>query len=98
MRAVSYTHLKSYIAYNEDEEAFQYNGANSWDFGAGELENISKFIPAYNIVYQCSPRLLPFNGTLDELNAQLADYKNQPYEFWLAKGGDVNQSNVYYFE
>lgn len=29
---------KSYIAYNEDEEAFQYNGANSWDFGAGELE------------------------------------------------------------
>lgn len=89
---------KSYIAYNEDEEAFQYNGANSWDFGAGELENISKFIPAYNIVYQCSPRLLPFNGTLDELNAQLADYKNQPYEFWIAKGGDVNQYNVYYFE
>ncbi|CUP44362.1 leucine-rich repeat domain-containing protein [Bacteroides thetaiotaomicron] len=89
---------KSYIAYNEDEEAFQYNGANSWDFGAGELENISKFIPAYNIVYQCSPRLLPFNGTLDELNAQLADYKNQPYEFWIAKAGDVNQYNVYYFE
>lgn len=32
------------------------------------------------------------------MNAQLADYKNQPYEFWIAKGGDVNQYNVYYFE
>lgn len=89
---------KSYIVYNEDEEAFQYNGANSWDFGAGEIENISKFLPAYNIVYQCSPRLQPFNGTLAELNSQLADYKNQPYEYWIAKPGDVNQYNVYYFE
>lgn len=89
---------KSYIVYNEDEEAFQYNGANSWDFGAGEIENISKFLPAYNIVYQCSPRIQPFNGTLAELNSQLADYKNQPYEYWIAKAGDVNQYNVYYFE
>lgn len=89
---------KPYIAYNEDEEAFQYNGANSWDFGAGAIENISKFIPAYNIVYQCSPRIRPFDGTLAELNAQLADYKNQPYEFWIAKAGDINQYNVYYFE
>ena len=89
---------KTYIAYNEDEEAFQYNGANSWDFGAGAIENISKFIPAYNIVYQCSLRIRPFDGTLAELNAQLADYKNQPYEFWIAKSGDINQYNVYYFE
>lgn len=89
---------KPYIVYNEDEEAFQYNGANSWDFGAGTIENISKFIPAYNIVYQCSPRIQPFNGTLTDLNAQLADYKNQPYEFWIAKSGDINQYNVYYFE
>ena len=89
---------KPYIVYNEDEEAFQYNGANSWDFGAGEIGNISKFLPAYNIVYQCSPRLQPFNGTLAELNSQLADYKNQPYEYWIAKPGDVNQYNVYYFE
>lgn len=89
---------KPYIVYNEDEEAFQYNGANSWDFGAGTIENISKFIPAYNIVYQCSPRIQPFNGTLTDLNAQLADYKNHIYEFWIAKPGDVNQYNVYYFE
>lgn len=89
---------KPYIVYNEDEEAFQYNGANSWDFGAGEIGNISKFLPAYNIVYQCSPRLQPFNGTLAELNSQLVDYKNQPYEYWIAKPGDVNQYNVYYFE
>ena len=89
---------KSYIVYNEDKEAWQYNGANSWNFGEGAIENIPLFIPAYNIVYQCSPRLRPFNGTLEELNAQLADYKNEPCEFWIAKSDDINQYNVYYFE
>ena len=88
----------SRMQYNEDEEAFQYNGANSWDFGAGDVANISKWIPAYNIAYTCSNRLKPFNGTLDELNAQVATYRNEPYEFWIAKAGDVNQYNLYYYE
>lgn len=86
------------MAYNEDEEAFQYNGANSWDFGAGDTANISKWIPAYNIAYICSNRLKPFNGTLAELNVQVATYRNEPYEFWIAKAGDANQYNVYYYE
>ena len=86
------------VFYNEDKEAWQYNGANSWNFGEGELDKISKFIPAYNMVYQCSPRLKSFNGTLDELNAQVITYRNEPYEFWIAKEGDVNLYNVYYFE
>ena len=86
------------MQYNEEEEAFQYNSANSWDYGAGELTNISKWIPAYNIAYQCSNRLKPFNGTLAELNAQVATYRNEPYEFWIAKTGDVNLYNVYYYE
>ncbi|MCM0239139.1 leucine-rich repeat domain-containing protein, partial [Bacteroides fragilis] len=86
------------IVYNEEEEAWQYNGQNCFDFGEGKVENIDLFIPAYNCVYQCSPRLKPFNGTLDGLNAQLAAYKNEPYEYWIAKSGDVNQYNVYYFE
>ena len=88
----------SRMQYNEEEEAFQYNGANSWDYGAGELANISKWIPAYNIAYQCSNRLKPFNGTLAELNAQVATYRNEPYEFWIAKTGDANLYNVYYYE
>ena len=95
---VPWNPAKGLIAYNEDEEAFQYNGQNSFDLGEGEVENISSFIPAYNCVYQCSPRLKPFNGTLDELNAHLSDYKNEPCEFWIAKSGDINQYNVYYFE
>jgi len=86
------------ILYNEDEEAYQYNGQNSWDFGEGEVDNISHFIPAYNFVYECSPRLKPFNGTVAELNAQVAIYKNEPYEFWIAKAGDANQYGVYYYE
>lgn len=86
------------MQYNEEEEAFQYNGANSWDFGAGETANISKWIPAYNIAYVCSNRLKPFNGTLAELNAQAAVYRNEPYEFWIAKAGDADLYNLYYYE
>lgn len=86
------------MQYNEEEEAFQYNGANCWDFGAGEIANINKWIPAYNLAYQCSNRLKPFNGTLEELNAQVATYRNEPYEFWIAKAGDKDLYNVYYYE
>ena len=86
------------IVYNADKEAWQYNGANSINFGAGKVENISKWIPTYNHVYQCSPRLLPFEGTPDELNADMSQYRVQPYEFWIAKSGDPNQFDVYYYE
>lgn len=86
------------IRYNEDEEAFQYNGANSWDLGEGDVESISRFIPAYNFVYECSPRLKPFNGTPSELNARLTVYKNEPYEFWIAQTGDSHLYDVYYYE
>lgn len=88
----------SRIVYNADEEAFQYNGANAWDFDGGQETNIDKWIPAYNLVYSCSNRLKPFNGTLDELNAQASMFRTEPYEFWIAKAGDVNQYNVYYYE
>ncbi len=71
---------------------------NSINFGAGKVENISKWIPTYNHVYQCSPRLLPFEGTPDELNADMSQYRVQPYEFWIAKSGDPNQFDVYYYE
>ena len=86
------------VLYNNDEEAFQYNGANSWDAGEGKVESISKFIPAYNIVYECSPRLLPFDGTPEELNEQAAAMRTRPCEFWIAKAGDGSRFDVYYFE
>ena len=86
------------VLYNSDEEAFQYNGANSWDAGEGKVESISKFIPAYNIVYECSPRLLPFDGTPEELNEQAAAMRTRPCEFWIAKAGDGSRFDVYYFE
>ena len=86
------------MQYNEDEEAFQYNGANAWDFGAGQVANIDKWIPAYHIAYACSNRLKPFDGTLEELNAQASTLRNEPYEFWIARAADANRYNVYYYE
>lgn len=88
----------SRMQYNEDEEAFQYNGQNCWDFGGGEVENIDLWIPAYNLAYECSNRIRPFNGTLDELNADVVTYRSSGYDYWIAKEGDANQYNQYYYE
>lgn len=88
----------SRMQYNEDEEAFQYNGQNCWDFGGGDTANIDLWIPAYSLAYECSNRILPFNGTLEELNADVIKYRSSGYDYWIAKAGDVNQYNQYYFE
>ena len=82
------------IAFDSEEESFRYNGELCWDFNAGELDNIGTFIEAYNFVYECSPRLLPFDGTLDELNNNIKDYKDLGVDFWLSKDSD----KVVYYE
>ena len=56
---------------------------------------IESYIPAYNIVYQCSTFIAPFEGTLDELNA---DPHSTYIEYWIAKAGDPNQYNLYYYD
>lgn len=96
---------KSYWMYNADEEAFQYNNTNCWDFDAGELNadeteplSAQKWIDAYNAVYVCNNRIRPFTGTLDELNAQIMTYRGTGYEYWIAKAGDANLYNLYYYE
>jgi len=86
-----------YIAHNADEEAWQYNGANSFDDGEGSPDRIEKFIPAYNFVYECSPRLRPVAKTLAELNAEKDKYANIDYEVWCSISGE-EYGNVYYFE
>ena len=87
-----------YVAYNEGEEAFQYNGANAWDFNGGKESNIATWIPAYNLVYSCSPRIKSYNGTLEQLNADVVNYRSTGYEYWIAKTGDSNLYNLYYYE
>lgn len=58
-------------------------------------ELIESYIPAYNIIYQCSTFILPFDGPLDELNA---DPHSTHIEYWIAKQGDPNQYNLYYYD
>lgn len=87
----------AYIAHNDDEEAWQYNGANAFDDGEGSPDRIEKFIPAYNFVYECSPRLRPVAKTLAELNAEKDKYANIDYEVWCSISG-AEYGNVYYFE
>jgi hypothetical protein len=96
---------KSYWAYNADEEAFQYNNTNCWDFDAGELNadeteplSAQKWIDAYNAVYVCNNRIRPFKGTLAELNNAITEYRSTGYEYWIAKSGDANLYNLYYYE
>ena len=82
------------MIFDEEEESFAYNGEYCWDFNAGDLGKIDSFIQAYNFVYECSPRLLPFDGTLDELNSQIKDHKDLGVDFWLTKDNDT----VVYYE
>ena len=94
-----------YWAYNPDEEAYQYNATNCWDFDGGELNadeteplSTQRWVDAYNSVYRCSQRILPFDGTLAELQAQADMLRSSGYEYWIAKAGDANRYNLYYFE
>ena len=102
---VPWNTTKPYWAYNPDEEACQYNNTNCWDFDAGELngdetapKSLQKWIDAYNTVYVCNNRIRPFNGTLAELNAAVATYRSTGYEYWIAKAGDADLYNLYYYE
>lgn len=99
---VPYNPNKNYVAYNPSEEALQYNGANSWDYNAGAADSEdavaskakfnAQWAEPYNFVYTCSPRIKPFNGTIDELNAQVLTYKTEPYEYCCS------DYNLYYYE
>lgn len=86
------------ITYSEDEESWQYNGENSIGFDGGLPENIKYWIPAYNLAYSCSSKICPFDGTLGELNADASGYKENGVEYWIAKPGDTNLYNLYYYE
>lgn len=88
----------AYIAHSDDEEAWQYNSANSFDDGEGSPDRIERFIPAYNFVYTCSPRLRPVAKTLAQLNADKDLYSGIDYEVWCAVEGSPEYGNVYYFE
>ena len=46
---------------------------------------VESYITAYNIVYSCNTFIEPFNGTLEELNA---DPHSTHIEYWIAKDGD----------
>lgn len=99
---VPYNPNKNYVAYNPSEEALQYNGANSWDYNSGATNSEdeaamkamfdARWAEPYNFVYTCSTRIKPFNGTIDELNAAVQEYRTQPYEFWCS------DYNLYYYE
>lgn len=99
---VPYNPNKNYVAYNPSEEALQYNGANSWDYNSGTADSEdavasrakfdAQWAEPYNFVYTCSPRIKPFDGTIDELNAQVLTYRTEPYEYWCS------DYNLYYYE
>lgn len=96
---VPWNRSKSYWKYNADEEAFQYNNTNCWDFDAGELNaseteplSTQEWVDAYNLVYLCSDRIRPFDGTIEQLNAELVTYRSSGYEYWTP------DYNLWYYE
>lgn len=86
--------------FNMDEESMQYNGINAFDYNAGNYETKADiqahyervWKPVYDFVYQCSPNIEHFDGTLAQLNAQVSALKDNDLEYWLDGGG------LYYYE
>lgn len=86
--------------FNMDEGSMQYNGINAFDYNAGRYETRADiqahyervWKPVYDFVYQCSPNIAHFDGTLAQLNAQASVLKDNDLEYWLDGGG------LYYYE
>lgn len=88
----------SRMVYDEDAEGWLYNGVQCNDFDGGSIDNVAAWINAYNLVHSCAVRFMPFDGTLNELNAAVETYRATGYLYWIAKSGDANYGNLYYYE
>lgn len=95
----------AYWAYHPDEEAIQYNGANCWDFNAGELNadeteplSTARWRDVYNAVYRCSNLIAPFSGTPAQLNGRVDELRGTGLEYWIADTASPELYNLYYYE
>lgn len=70
------------VTYNEDEEAYQYNGENQFDFDMGDQSLVEKyFVPAFNFVFLHNLNITYFLGTYEELVA--SKETNKVKQYWV---------------
>lgn len=70
------------VTYNEDEEAYQYNGKNQFDFDMGDQSLVEKyFVPAFNFVFLHNLNITYFLGTYEELIA--SKDTNKVKQYWV---------------
>lgn len=68
------------VTYNEDEEAYQYNGENQFDFDMGNQDMVEKyFVPTFNFVFLHNLNITYFLGTYEELVASKETDKVKQY-------------------
>lgn len=68
------------VTYNEDEEAYQYNGENQFDFDMGNQDMVEKyFVPAFNFVFLHNLNITYFLGTYEDLVASKETDKVKQY-------------------
>lgn len=70
------------VTYNEDEEAYQYNGENQFDFDMGNQDMVEKyFVPAFNFVFLHNLNITYFTGTYEDLVA--SNKTNKVKQYWV---------------
>lgn len=70
------------VTYNEDEEAYQYNGENQFDFDMGDQSLVERyFVPAFNFVFLHNLNITYFLGTYEELIA--SKETNKVKQYWV---------------
>lgn len=71
------------VTYNEEEEAYIYNGEVSWDYDMGNQQKVPKFRDAFNYIFQHSVRIAPHEGNYTALVNDTAANKNLQY--WITE-------------
>lgn len=82
----------------DEDELIMYNGSKQWEIDMGNSDSLSYFKDAFNFIYLCSPHILPFVGTLAQLQADTTVDKQKFYWVTQATGTTSAKFDLYRYD
>lgn len=80
-------------------ETYSICGVSSWEDAMKNTSGVeSRWKPAYNFVYGCSQYILPWEGTVEELQSTTDSQVIQEYSYWLTDvDGDTPAYQLFFY-
>lgn len=92
------------IPWNEDitiggdeDELIMYNGSKQWEIDMGNSDSLPYFKDAFNFIYLCSPHIVPYSGTLAQLQAS-SDTDRQKFYWVTQASGSSAKFDLYRYD